>query len=318
MKAEKPAGDKSDPRSRTGFSNTKDDDIAVLQSRGTGDAHGRYHGKQQDRVIYGTSNVTDEKEVKRILLAGFEAADKATQHFMEGGSTAIVAAMTPSNKVFVAQLGDSQVLAVVRNKKTGEVFVRDLTKDQRPDSESERERIEAEGGKIVNGRVVCPNGDTLAVSRAFGDHGCPQVSARPSISTFDLSKVLKDDNEVFILACSDGLTDHMTPEDLATEFKKEGAPAEIAERLKGKAFKVAGDTESDNISIGLRRAKPRSRFTTYTGMADGHGHQGGAVAHLARDEIHRAFHHPEKAGGLVRRAPLRESPAVAAPVRPKF
>jgi serine/threonine protein phosphatase PrpC len=282
----------------TGLVSTGDPNVALLYSRGTNG--GRYDGEQQDRLIFGTSRIANATEARQALQAGFGEADEATAHFDDEGSTASVAAVTRDGKMTVAQVGDSRTMLVLRNKTTGKVIIHDLTVDQRPDTPAERERIEAAGGSIDKyGFLVGRDGYTVANSIVFGDHAFPEVSAEPSIKSFDLRQVLANPNiETSVLVCSDGLTDYASLETLAAEFEKDGTPAEIAERLKEAAFSAAtaaGIKKSDNISLALARLDPKALNATYIGVADGHGAEGAAVAEAVRNQVHAAFHTHESA-----------------------
>jgi serine/threonine protein phosphatase PrpC len=308
-----PFDGRQNPRYATGLMPTGHPNIAGLTSRGLN--LGRYDGKNQDRCIYGTCHITSAKEAKRALLTGFGDADRATSHFYDGGSTASVVTITPDGKLTAAQAGDSPIILVLRNKTTGEVVSHNLTVDQRPVEPAERARIEAAGGTIdEEGRLVGAD-STLAVSRTLGDHAFSAVSAEPSTLTYDISKILKNPNtQVFVMVCSDGLTDHATHEELSSKFKEKGTPAQIAERLKTLAFEradEAGVEESDNISLVLALLDPKAKGTTYLGVTDGHGDQGGAVAELARRNIDRALHRHQQAE-MPRHAAKPGSPRTAA------
>jgi serine/threonine protein phosphatase PrpC len=310
-----PAHRKQNPRCATGRVQTGNVNVAINVSRGRN--KGTYDGLNQDRCLYGTSHITSADEAKQALVTGFGNANKATSHFSTGGSTASVVAVTPDGRLTAAQVGDSPIMLVLRNKTTGEVVLHDLTVDQRPDEPAERARIEAAGGCVdEHGRLVGPD-RTLAVSHSFGDRDIPQISAKPSIRTVDLNGVLNKPNiAAFVLVCSDGLTDHVKPGGIAAEFKKKGTPAQIAERLKKAALagaEAAGVEKSDNISVVLASLDPKARNTTYVGVADGHGDHGGAVANRVRTEVHRAFH---RHGGpdVPRRARERGARPAAGPM----
>ena len=76
-----------------------------------------------------------------------------------GGSTGIVA-MIRDTDVIVANLGDCRAVLSKRGKAI------DISKDHKPDSESEQKRIEAAGGFVRAHRLM----GILGVARAFGDN----------------------------------------------------------------------------------------------------------------------------------------------------
>ncbi|KAG0490556.1 hypothetical protein HPP92_007419 [Vanilla planifolia] len=123
-----------------------------------------------------------------------KAADKTV------GSTAVVA-VVGLRKIFVANCGDSRVVL-----SRGGVAV-PLSFDHKPDRPDEMERVEADGGRIINWdgyRVL----GVLAVSRSIGDYYLkPYVSAIPEISVTERSE-----EDEFLILASDGLWDVVSNE----------------------------------------------------------------------------------------------------------
>ena len=123
----------------------------------------------------------------------------------QAGATSVVVCIR-GDKAYCANAGDSR--AVFSRK--GGVAV-DMSHDHKPTNASERERIQAAGGFVSEGRV---NG-SLALSRALGDFeykgnkNLPPdeqaVTAHPDVKEFQL----EDGDEFMILAC-DGIWDVMT------------------------------------------------------------------------------------------------------------
>jgi serine/threonine protein phosphatase PrpC len=292
----RPSDEKQNPRFATGLSRTQNPLFAGFTSRGLGG--GRYEGKQQDRIGYGTASKLPTAEIaKRASRRAFAEAEKATEDFLEGGSTATAVVVTPDHKAVIVNVGDSPALLILENKETGKVVVTKITTDHPPDSPDERRRIEEAGGIVdENGRVVGPDG-TLAVSRSFGDGNYTGVSAEPAVKVLDLKGVLANPKiRASIVACSDGMTDHTSEEKIAAEFKKGRTPKQIVESLKKLAFEdaaAAGVEESDNISVVVARLDPNAKKAVYIAVTDGHGTSGGAVAGKVRDQIHHWLHNPE-------------------------
>lgn len=123
----------------------------------------------------------------------------------QAGATSVVVCIR-GDKAYCANAGDSR--AVFSRK--GGVAV-DMSYDHKPTNASERERIQAAGGFVSEGRV---NG-SLALSRALGDFEYKgnkdlppdeqAVTAHPDVKEFQL----EDGDEFMILAC-DGIWDVMT------------------------------------------------------------------------------------------------------------
>jgi protein phosphatase 2C family protein 2/3 len=130
---------------------------------------------------------------------------------MNHGSTAICAVLH-DEMLAVASLGDSQAILCAAG------HAHDLCMSHRPSEESERERIAAMKGTVINGRIF----GVLGVSRAFGDNdfktskgpfkhkfngdivgGEPDVVVRP----------VTPDDEFLVLAC-DGIFDVLSPDEL--------------------------------------------------------------------------------------------------------
>jgi protein phosphatase 1L len=79
-----------------------------------------------------------------------------------------------------------------------------LTKDHKPEVPAEKERIEASGAKITDGRIQ----GQLAMSRAFGNPALKAqefLSAEPEVTHFTL-----DDNVQYVVLATDGLWDVMS------------------------------------------------------------------------------------------------------------
>lgn len=83
-----------------------------------------------------------------------------------------------------------------------------LTKDHKPNSPEEKNRIEKNGGSIYQDIYGEWRVGDLSLSRAIGDHDTPLVISRPEVY---LHRVTKNDS-FFILAC-DGLWDVMSNQD---------------------------------------------------------------------------------------------------------
>ena len=120
-----------------------------------------------------------------------------------------------------------------------------LSESHSPSLDSERARIEAQGGQVLFDDVdkIYRVDGILAVSRAIGDYYVkPYVTGEPTVGTFELTA----DDECVVLA-SDGLWDDVTPAEAGNVVVSAGGDyASAATSL----VKLAYDRGSeDNICV---------------------------------------------------------------------
>ena len=133
------------------------------------------------------------------------------------GSTCVTIILT-KNQIISGNVGDSR--AVMGRCINGKWINIDLTKDQKPDTPEEKERIIKRGGRVEsykdeNGndfgpkRVWLKNADIpgLAMARSFGDEVAASVGtiSEPVIEKFDITE-----NDKFIIIASDGIWEFIT------------------------------------------------------------------------------------------------------------
>ncbi|KAI3773483.1 hypothetical protein L1987_48013 [Smallanthus sonchifolius] len=170
------------------------------------------------------------------------------------GSTACVAIIR-SNQLVVANSGDSR--CVISRK--GQAY--NLSKDHKPDLESEKERISKAGGFIHCGRV---NG-TLNLTRAIGDMELKKdkslpaekqiLTANPDINTVELC----EDDDFLVLAC-DGIWDCMSNQQLVDfvleQLKTESKLSTVCEKVFDRCLApTAGGEGCDNMTMILVQFK---------------------------------------------------------------
>ena len=116
------------------------------------------------------------------------------------------------DQIITANVGDSR--AVLGQRIAGKWQSKDLTTDQKPDNEGERQRIEAAGGRIApffeNGEPAGParvwlreqNIPGLAMSRSFGDLVAASVGcvSEPEVGFYQIQQ-----EDAFMIVASDGL-----------------------------------------------------------------------------------------------------------------
>ncbi|CAO3595589.1 unnamed protein product [Absidia cylindrospora] len=160
------------------------------------------------------SSFFDKKDYRSALKDAFLTIDKdlkEDQNFAydPSGCTAVTALLTPDNKLFVANAGDSRSILSTNGQNKA------LSYDHKPVDRLESQRIVAAGGFVEFGRV---NGN-LALSRAIGDFEFKQnehlpaeeqvVTCNPDIIEHELTM----DDEFIVLAC-DGIWDCMTNQEV--------------------------------------------------------------------------------------------------------
>ncbi|XP_050224974.1 probable protein phosphatase 2C 75 [Mercurialis annua] len=151
---------------------------------------------------------------------GFECACNPVEAAL-GGSTAVVAMLTPEN-IIVANCGDSRAVLC-----RGGMAI-PLSVDHKPDRSDELARIEAAGGHViyVNGARV---EGILAMSRAIGDKYLkPFVTSEPEI-TF----TKREPGDECLILASDGLWDVLSSDlacEVASECLREGSPTTRTQR----------------------------------------------------------------------------------------
>lgn len=166
------------------------------------------------------------EECTDALKAALKKVDSEVQrisHWSFQGSTAVAVWVVsedrldeePRRTVIAANVGDSRAV-MCRN---GAAL--DLTVDHKPNTDSEKARVEALGGKVVwcgmvdedgipvpNAGIYRVNGN-LALSRAIGDRSeRPAVTSKPDMTTYDV-----EDDDEFIILGSDGLWDVMSSQE---------------------------------------------------------------------------------------------------------
>ncbi|KAJ7308837.1 hypothetical protein JRQ81_008107 [Phrynocephalus forsythii] len=185
---------------------------------------------------------TFQRDPAEALCKAFRVTDerfvqKAARESLRCGTTGVVTFIR-GNMLYVAWLGDSQVMLVRRGQAV------ELMKPHKPDRE--KKRIEALGGCVVWFGAWRVNG-SLSVSRAIGD-----AEHKPYIcgDADSASTVLDGSEDYLILAC-DGFYDTVNPDEavkvVADHLKENnGDSSMVAHKLVASA-RDAGS--SDNITV---------------------------------------------------------------------
>lgn len=188
----------------------------------------------------------DEVAIRQILRDAFLQVDSDVDAFgapfdmSMSGCTANVA-LRRGNRLFVANTGDSLAFVVSSDRSTGTHDIVYMTSKHKPDFPEERARVEGAGGKVYepplwatgdSPRVLSPLTKEeeeagvlpfgLAMSRSIGDRELKDtgVIADPTIDVVDLGSLKTDNADIFVVAATDGLYDHVVPEELAAHLGK--------------------------------------------------------------------------------------------------
>lgn len=235
--------------------------------------------------------------------------DTILEKKIEGGTTASTTVYDGKGNLITATLADAASFAAVYGQ-NGELLgvVRLNSVTHKPADEKERERIEAAGGNISNGRVDGGENGRLAVSRAIGDapfkeSGVCSEATIDVTSIDELSKRLNVERKkigtVQIITTCDGFTDatffqtQEAHEELLSraltqllQHNKNPSEKDIAEALVHEAKQKHS---KDNITVAIQTIPTISRETPafMLGVYDGHG--GAEVATFVAKNIGSEF-----------------------------
>ncbi len=243
-----------------------------------------------DEAIYSQKNTqfSNRADFGKILANTYRQLDRRfDQHLFSGGTTAATNLLV-NNQLFTATLADAASFLVAYDNAGQVMRVKRLNEvTHKPTWSEERNRIEANGGFIRNGRV---NGQ-LAVSRAIGDNDQRDVIAEPSIDVLDLAE-FGDSAKLQLLVCSDGFTDQFGSNFATSSDEKAAQEQGLSELLKTFNLENKTETEVAQLLMNATQNNPRtgddttlvvtplnpSASTMLVGVYDGHGHDGGLIA----------------------------------------
>lgn len=178
-----------------------------------------------------------ELSIRKMVESLVEDVKKANY---EDGCTLCMAIIC-SGTIFAVNIGDSRMLLV----KDKAEFV-PLSKDHKPNSRDELERIRKTGNCVANGRTS----GILALSRSIGDFGIGGVSSSPDIV---VHKIEQGDRKVVI--CCDGVYDVLSNEEVAKHALRFEDPFESAAFIRNAAFARQTQDNVTSIVIDLARYK---------------------------------------------------------------
>lgn len=177
------------------------------------------------------------------LRSGIDSRDLESSNYMKVGSTACVVLVNSNGTLDVANIGDSRAIMIDSD---GEAVI-DLTNDHKPGTPSERERIQREGGFVLDVGGIDRVMGNLSVSRSIGDwYLRPWVSADPDINAKTYHANGKNN---FVVIASDGVWDVMTSREVANILKTASSGAPLKPEMT-KICRICRDRGSgDNITI---------------------------------------------------------------------
>jgi len=147
-------------------------------------------------------------DVQKALIETFIEVDKTAPADQSGGCTASVV-LQLGRWVYVANAGDSRSFIVSFNKRTNEVKIEYISKEDKPHLPEERKRIESMSGQVyvpppdrlrmgASSRVMFVDRVTgkthgLAMSRSIGDWAAGEkgVIPDPTVDILDVAKIIR-------------------------------------------------------------------------------------------------------------------------------
>ncbi|CAI9110465.1 OLC1v1010494C1 [Oldenlandia corymbosa var. corymbosa] len=183
--------------------------------------------------------------IKRAIRNAFVKADHAladASSLDRTSGTTVITALVLGRTMLVANAGDSRAVLGKRGRAV------ELSRDHKPNSTSEKIRIEKLGGTIYDGYL---NGQ-LSVSRALGDwHLKGQKGANfPLSSEPEMEEVVLTEEDEFLIIGCDGLWDVMSSQCAVTITRKElmlhNDPEKCSKELVREALKR---NSCDNLTV---------------------------------------------------------------------
>ncbi|KAI0769785.1 protein serine/threonine phosphatase 2C [Trametes elegans] len=184
----------------------------------------------------GQSFVPESYEPLGTSVPGEAKSTRSTRH--SKSDEVFVPPADVRRVLYTANVGDARAVLCRNGKGTR------LTYDHKASDKKEAQRIENQGGVILQGRVD----GTLIPTRALGDSGMNQyVTSAPHTAEIELGK----DDELVILAC-DGLWDVMSDQEAVDLVRGVRDAMEAADRLLSEARRRR---TQDNVTVLVIRLR---------------------------------------------------------------
>jgi len=207
------------------------------------------HGDDGDKIAkFAANNI--QKKIRKSLNFANNIPDAIIDSFLEthnemandkelkeqswqSGTTATIAIIR-GNKIYIGNAGDSRTIIANKSSIVSSV-------DHKPNSESERKRIESIGGFVSKPNTWRVQGH-LATARALGDvYLNPFVTPLPDVVVHNISP-----QDEFMILGSDGIWDDINNEEAVEVVRKSKNIKEAAENLKNLAIQRGAE---DNITV---------------------------------------------------------------------
>jgi len=207
-----------------------------------------------------SSNKKSSTMVKDTLSAIFFDINKSIPKFMRSAGSTGISVLKRGDLLYISNVGDSVAFVATYNKShnsQSKLKIIYSTKPHKPDTPSERKRIEENGGRVVvsplpgaSARLIIPvkvNSFTyevgLAMSRSFGDHDGEEVGliVEPDTDVLDLSQFDKNE-EYIVVAATDGLVDfgRLSEKEVALAMAKAISTEDDQTNIRHRLFSVSG------------------------------------------------------------------------------
>ncbi|KAM3133552.1 hypothetical protein pb186bvf_014394 [Paramecium bursaria] len=199
------------------------------------DGHGSSHCSEylSKNLIDRIRDYSDTQNYERV----FQQIDKELSQYNDSGSVALVVSIQNS-AVTIASLGDSKAIVTRENSFT------QLSVTHVPSIQSEKLRIEQQGGWVLTKGNVPRVQGRLTVTRAFGDYDLKQYV----VSTPDITRYNIQDGDQFIIMGSDGLWNELSEQEIVQYLQKNKNSKNLAKGLY-ELIKTKTDYIRDNITI---------------------------------------------------------------------
>jgi len=250
--------------------------FALLDGHG-GDKAAKHAAEHFPGVLTDQLNSNGDGDIDKVLVDTFTEIDGgflkvAEAEGLQDGCTA-TSCLVHENKLYCANAGDSRTVLVTRSGAEA------LSEDHKPNSDSERERIEAAGGKVIFFGVWRVNG-VLATSRGFGDQSLkPVVTAVPEVT----QKAIADDDVGLILA-SDGIWDVMSNEEAAQIVRAHSDPAAAAAKLTDEAINKGSFDNVGAVVVFFKERTEADVVPTESAPTEGEGAAGADSSGSGQDD----------------------------------
>ncbi|KAJ1620375.1 phosphatase 2C-like domain-containing protein [Pavlovales sp. CCMP2436] len=216
------------------------------------------------------AGVVSGQSLMRKLAGSFERTNRALAasgiDVRHSGTTACTLQMA-GDELIVANVGDSRAVIgrLEPGGKQGQLLVRDLSLDHKPDSDAEHRRITRSGGRVqpmhVPGALKLPFRFGLATSRAFGDttHSPAnggQVIAEPDVTIHRLTE-----HDRYVVLATDGVWDVLSSHEAVAIAAHHGSDIKAATDAIAKEAKRRWELTSpvrDDITAVVMRIDPLS------------------------------------------------------------